>query len=518
MDADRRSCEALVIEVDRIKYAGTAAEAARLFPDAERIDFQNGCILPGFIDAHLHLRDYSLLFKDIDLTRISEEQELLERLAETVGARKDEWIMGGGVSPSILNRLSREDLDAVSPGNPLILYSRDMHAALVNTAVLTQCHIDDHRQDPLGGKIERDESGQPNGILRERAVDLVKRHIPEEKSKTVQNALTRGVDSLLSYGITTFCDCSAFGGDFLMSSLLKLQHRAQLKSRGMIMFGDRDAVRLGSLGIQSSFGNDNIKIGGCKIILDGSLSSLAAHMSVPYRGSAGNGMLLMEEQELYGILKRSYSGYFWTGIHAAGDRAVEIALLAYERLGREVGIPKLLRRIEHVYALRDEDVAKFSSAQVIPVVNPARIPFDRRLALNYLGPAARLMHRLGSLTASNATLAIGSNAPIGSVNPFHSIYAAVERRDFEDGPELRFFPKESISIDNALYACTMGSATALGMESVIGSLEKGKHADLIHVSHDIPAHDSDILKKSTVLMTMVAGETVFERGEETKIY
>jgi predicted amidohydrolase YtcJ len=296
-----------------------------------------------------------------------------------------------------------------------------------------------------------------------------------------------------------------------MQTLLKFYHRGKMKSRAMLMFGDRDTVRLGSLGLQSLFGNEKVKIGGCKVILDGSLTSLTAYMSLPYRGGSNHGMLLMEEEELYRILKRSYTGYFWTGIHAVGDRAVEIALQAYERLGKEVGIPKLLKRIEHVHSLRDEDVDRFSAQQVIPVVNPVHISHDRGMALDYLGSEARLQHRLGSLLAADAKLAIGSNAPDGSVNPFNSIYPAVERRDFEDGPELRFFPKESISMEDALYAYTMGSAAALGMEPTIGSLEPGKFADLIHISEDIPALDSDSLRKAVVLMTMVAGETVFER-------
>ncbi len=511
MDENQSVQETLVVEGDRVRFVGRRDEAIRSYPNAEPVELANGCIFPGFIDAHLHLREFSLLFRDVDLSAIRRRDEFLDRVRDAAsGKTEGDWMIGGGANPSIIRGMSKSDLDSICPEIPLVIYSWDMHTILVNSATLTECHIDTSRQDPLGGRIDRDTSGKPIGILRERAVELVKRHMPEEKTKTVQSAIAQGIDKLVARGVTTFCDCSVYNTDLLMHTLMRLYSQEKLKVRAVLMFGDRYAVRLGSMGMQSLFGNEKVKIGGCKLILDGSLSSRSAFMRRPYIGGESSGMLLMEESELHQILKRSYADYLWTGVHAIGNRAVEIALRVYEKLGKEVGIPKLLKRIEHAQSINDEDIEKFSSVGVIPVVNPVHIPYDRKSALAYLGPDARLQHRLGSLVATGATLAIGSDAPVGSINPFHGIYAAVERKDFDEGPELRFFPKERIGLRDALAAYTRGSAAALGLESGIGSLEPGKYADFVVLSHDILNMDVETLGNVKVRLTYVGGEIVYE--------
>jgi predicted amidohydrolase YtcJ len=291
---------------------------------------------------------------------------------------------------------------------------------------------------------------------------------------------------------------------------MRLYHRRELLCRAVLMYDDRMAYRLGSMGIQSSFGNDRVRVGGCKVILDGSLSSKTGYMSRPYAGGESMGMLLMEEDELHHILKRSYTDYIWAAVHAIGDRAVEIALRCYERIGREVGVPKLLKRIEHAQSLKDEDIGRFPEIGVIPVVNPIHIPFDRHNALNYLGPDARLQHRLRSLIEAGADIAIGSDAPVGAANPLHGIYAAAERKDFEEGPELRFYPHERISLSDAVYAYTMGSAAAIGMESSLGSLEEGKLADFVVLSKDIFSSGTEALRDCRVELTVVGGRIVHD--------
>jgi len=511
MDGQFSVQEALVVKGDRVGFLGSTADALRRFPEAEKIELKEGCILPGFIDAHLHLQDFSLLVNDLDLYAEKQREDLLERVREAASERdRDAWITGGGADLALLNGLNRDDLDAVCPNNPLVMYSRGMHSMLVNSAALSACHIDASRQNPLRGTIERDATGRLTGILRGRATELVGRHIPEKKTKSIQTAMEKGIDKLVARGVTTFCDCSMHKTDMTMRTLMKFNHTQKLKARGVLMFNDRAAARLGSMGIQSLFGNDKVKIGGCKVILDGSLSTMTAYMSKPYVGMASTGMLLMEEQELHQILKRSYADYIWAGVHANGDRAVEIALRVYDRLGQEVGIPKLLKRIEHAQSLKDEDIEKVYQTGVIPVVCPVHIPIDRDYALSYLGPNARLQHRLGSLIAAGATLAIGSDAPLGSINPLHGIYAAVERKDFREGPELRFFPRERIQLRDALLAYTRGSAAALGLERELGSLEPGKYADLVVLSKDIFGHDAEALADINVTLTVVGGDTVYE--------
>jgi len=278
------------------------------------------------------------------------------------------------------------------------------------------------------------------------------------------------------------------------------------------MFSDRDAFRLGNFGIPSQFGNDSVILGGCKVVMDGSLSSQTAYMSHPYAGKASSGMLLMNEAELHEVLKRAHSHYIWTAVHAIGDMANQVALNVYEKLNKQVGIPTVIKRIEHAQTLQDEDIGRFASIGVIPVVNPVHLPMDREKALKLLGSDARLLYRFGSLLSSGAVLAFGSDAPVAPVSPLHGIYAAVERKDYTEGPQLRFFPRESISLEDAVYAYTMGSAASVGLDDRIGSLETGKYADLVHLSKDILKEGAESLPDAVVLQTIVGGETVFERS------
>ena len=517
MDGQQSVHEALVVVGDRIGFLGSTADALGKYPEAEKIELREGCILPGFIDAHLHLQEFSLLFDDLDMSAKESRDAFLERIEETcadIDKESDIWITGGGADITLLNSLSRHDLDKVFPDNPLILYGRGMHSMLVNSAALTACRIDSSRQNPLHGIIERDSSGNPTGMLRGRACELVVRHIPEYKTVSTLSAMEKGIDKLVACGVTTFCDISQNRADSTMRTLMKLYHMDKLKARGVLMFGDRAAARLGSMGIQSLFGNEKVRIGGSELILDGSLPTMTAYMSRPYGDMASTGMLLMEEQELLHILKRSYGDYIWAGVHANGDRAAEIALRVYERLGQEEGIPELLKRIEHAQSLKDEDIEKITATGVIPVMCPEHISIDREFALSYLGPHARLQHRLGSIVASGATLAIGSDAPVGDINPLNGIYAAVERKDIHEGPELRFFPRERIQLGDALFAYTRGSAAAIGLERELGSLEQGKYADLVVLSKDILGHDIGALHHVRVMLTMVGGDTVYAHERE----
>jgi len=504
--------EAFVMVNDRIVYTGKLEEALRLYPNAEKIRFDNGCILPGFIDAHIHLKEFALLFKDRDLLHLKDKRNALEMIGELTSKKKaGEWVSAGGLDFSIMKELTRRDLDQVSQNNPVFIISRDLHSALVNSNALLKAGINKYMVDPIGGKIEKDEDNNPTGLLKEDAIRLIKTKIPEQKTKIVDSMIEKGIKELLTNGITGFCDCTLDSNSLTIGNLLKLVRKNKLKARSVIMFGEREAFMLGDFGISSLFGNKYVKLGGCKIIIDGSLSSLTGYMKEPYRGSDNIGILLMEEDELHNVLKNIYTNYIWAALHAVGDRANTIALNVFEKISREVGIPHLIKRIEHAQSLRDEDIGRFVNIGVMAVVNPIHIPMDRYCAIKNLGKNAGLLYRFKSLISSGAEIAIGSDAPVCEVNPFHAIYCALERKDFDDGPEIRFYPKEKISMEEAVYAYTMGGAKALGLEKEIGSIEKGKYADFIHISNDIFKIETDSLRNTEVLHTFVGGEIVYEK-------
>lgn len=520
MDGHGTVAESVVVSGGRILFAGDADAAARRYPRAEREDLQLGCVIPGFVDAHLHLKAYSLLYRDLDLTGTGDRGDALELVKQAVSSRKKgEWVRGGGADAGLLGSLSRYDLDELAPATPVALFSRDLRAVLASSAALSLAGIDENRKDPLGGTIERDSRQVPTGILKERALELVKGAMPADSAGDIDRAVERGMKNLLAHGVTSFCDCASSPTDSPITSVMKLWHRDRMPMRAVLMFGDRDASRLGALGLPALFGNELVKIGGCKLVADGSLASLTGLMSRHYQGRETAGMQLMDEEELYQAMRRSYTRYMWTAVHAVGDRANRTTLNAYERLLRDRGIPRLLMRVEHAKALQDEDVQRFASLGVFAVGNPAHISADREQALRYLGEEARLLHRFGSLREAGAKLALASDAPAGSADPLHGLYLAAERKRWDEGPELRFYPRERLSLEDAVYAYTAGGAAAMGLADA-GSLEPGKHADMVHLSLDVLSEGGgggrtvsrgDRLLQARVVRTFVAGEPVYER-------
>jgi predicted amidohydrolase YtcJ len=512
MDENRTVQQAVVSINGRIDFVGNMNDALKLYPEAEKIKFAKGCIFPGLIDAHIHMRRFSLLFKDLDLSQVVNKVELLTLLTEQLTKKeKGEWVVAGGCRPALLEELTAGDIDPVSSTSPVVIYSSDLNFVLANSHALAAAGIDENRKDPLRGKIETDLNNRPTGILRDRAIEFVRKQIPEESPKKVVYALEKGIGKLITLGITTFCDCSQDALQLTLKSLFRLQKKRNLGVKKVLLFGDLEAQNLERFGIPSLFGDNYIKLGGLKIILDGTLATLTGYMSEPYRSSESHGMLLMEESELLALLKRVYSNHIWASVQAVGDRANSIALNCFEKLRVEKGHPELIKRIDFAHTLQDDDIERAASLEVMAIANPIRIPFGREQALRALGSNARLLYRYGSLLKSGVVLGMGSDAPYASVDPFHAIYCAVERKDYNDGPEVRFYPKERISMSDAIYAYTMGNARALGMGDEIGSLEAGKSADLIHVSKDILQGPSESLRDTEVLHTVIDGNVVWER-------
>ncbi len=510
MDEKNTVVEAVAIVGDKIDFVGRFEDAKSRYSYGEIIKLDKGAVLPGFIDPHIHLFNFSMMFKDIDLSGITDREDLIDKIKDSIGKKKEsEWIIGGGLEPDILNYITRFDIDRAVPFHPVILYTRDLHTVLVNTRTLEISGIDQSQRDPVGGRIERDGKGNITGVLRERAIELVSKSMEKPDLKSSVRALKMGMDKLLSLGITTIGEATADVSVPVNRYLMSLWRAKNLPIRVSVMFGESELEFIERMRIVSDFGDEFLRIGGLKIILDGSLSSLTGYMRKPYLTTNSNGVLFYSEDELYRILRRAYTSYLWSAIHATGDKANEIAIRVYERLIKDRSIPKLIKRIEHAQTLSEDDVKGFASMNIIAVVNPSHIPLDRGVAVKYLGKDSKNMYRLRSLLKSGCQIAIASDAPVVFPDPFYSIYCAVERKGYDDGPELRFYPKERITLEDALKAHTVNASIACGMNDITGSIEVGKKADLIHISKDIVRDGSDALKNVRVLKTFVNGELVF---------
>ncbi len=514
MDEKKSVHESVVSVNGRIDFVGPLKSAMERYPGAEHVPFDKGCILPGFIDAHIHLREFSMLYRDLDLSIAEDETQAIELIGEKVaGYENGKWVAAGGLPQAFIERLTAKDLDAVSPDNPIIVYSMDLDTALVNRQAMEIAGIDEGQKDPLRGKIETDELNRPNGILRDRAIDLVRKKIPDRDGRDAEPAFDSGMEKLSMNGITSFCDCSQDPLSYSLRGLLGLYQKQKFRTKAVLLFGEHEAAELGRSGVPSGFGSSRLRLGGLKLIMDGSLSTLTGYMSEPYRSSGSNGILLLEEEELTTLLRRAYTHGIWASVQATGDRANAIALDSFEKVMRETNVPDMLKRIEHARALRDEDVERFVELGVAAVGNPIRIPLDRKRAIEHLGPNAALLYRYARLVHAGAVFGIGSDAPMGSVDPLRAIYCAVERKDYGDGPEVRFYPKERLTVAEAVYAYTVQNAAVCGLSEEAGSLKEGKCADIVHLSSDIFVQDSEKLRDTRVLHTVIEGDVAWEMKE-----
>ena len=514
LDKENSVVEAVVVLNGKIVFTGNLDEALGKYSYSEQIKLEKGILMPGFIDPHINLGEFANIFRDLDLSEVKSKEELTETIRSYVKNKKEKkWIVGGGVRSNLIDTITRKDLDEASPFNPVLLYSWDFQTAIANTKALEVSGIDDNYQNPMGGVIEKDGSGEITGVLRDRAINVVAQFIDKIDSRKNIKSIESGINKLLSIGITTFCDFSAgsiIDKSMYIRRIMQISKNNRLKSRMIFMVDDKDAEFLNKVGFISQFGSDFLLIGGVKLIIDGTLSDMTAYMKKPYIKSRSNGVLLYSESELNKLVRSLYKNYLWTSIQAVGDAANDIALNVYKKLNRETSIPALLKRIDYAESLSDESIETFVENNVVPVMMPSHIPYLRKKAIDLLSVNARSLFRVGSLIRAGARVAFASDAPVVFPNPLYSIYCAIERKDYDDGPELRFYPKEHVDILDAIKAVTINAAYACGMEDKVGSIEVGKKADIIQLSKDIFNCDTDEIKNVKIVNTFVNGENVSE--------
>ena len=515
LDSENSIVEAVVVLNGKIVFTGSFDEAKAKYSYSEEIKLNEGILMPGFIEPHIDLAKFSNMYRDLDLSDVKSKEELIELINSYVKNKKEsKWVLGGGLNYKLIEEITRKDLDKVSSFNPVLLYSWDFHTAVVNTRALEISGIDYNYQNPMEGTIKRDGNGEITGVLKDRAIDIITKFVDSIDSRKNMKSLESGIEKLLSMGITTFCDFSSNSSGVQgahIKQLMLIYRKNELKNRIIFMIDDKEAEFLNRVGITSNFGSENFLLGGVKLIVDGTLSAMTAYMRKPYIKSKSNGVLLYNENEMYRLVREFYKSYFWTSIQAIGDGANNLALKVYERLSKERAIPNLLKRIDYAESLSDEDIDSFAKNDVIPVLTPAHIPYIRKKAIDLLLANARSLFRIGSLIKAGVKVAFASDAPVVYPDPFHAIYCAVERKDYYDGPEFRFYPREHIDIVDSVKAVTINAAYACGIDDKVGSIEKGKRADMIQLSKDIFSCEMDDFKYIKVLRAFIDGTDVSEQ-------
>lgn len=513
LDPHRPHAAEIVLKDGLIHQVGTQQASARSSA-AEIIDLEGRVILPGLIDAHIHLRKYAQNLAKVNCETPAKDLCLDKIRQRTQTVPPGNWILGHGWNHNLWSGGygSAWDLDRITPDHPVYLTAKSLHAAWANSKALEQAGIHSSTPDPPGGKISRDAQGNPDGILFENAMQLIEDLLPRPSlDETVENIHQAQAD-LWKLGITGVHD---YDRQLCFSALQQLKAQNRLKLRVLKQIQYDQLSKAVELGLRSGFGDPFLRIGGVKIFTDGALGPQTAAMLEPYQNQPQNyGMLLWTQQELDQAVVKAITNGFPLTIHAIGDRANRVALNSLEKARgteKQLGLPAYRHRIEHVQLLHPDDLHRLGKLAVIASMQPLHAPSDRTMAAQHWGKRSRYAYAWKSQVKNQAPLAFGSDAPVESPNPFQGLHAAVTRRCKDGKPGSRgWIPEERLTIQEAIGAYTQGAAYAAGWEHQAGKLASGYWGDLIVLDKDPFTLDPDQLYALLPSATMVAGEFVWK--------
>jgi predicted amidohydrolase YtcJ len=513
-DPSQLSASAIVIDRERIIAVGERDDLFEQFPNAKKADMDGRFILPGLTDAHLHLHNYSLSLQKIDCETETKEECLRRVEGRAKKAKPGEWILGHGWNQNVWGDWpSASELDAIAPNNPVYLTAKSLHAAWANTIALRLANINAQTPDPHNGQIQRDAQGNVTGILLETAMELLGNIIPAPTIEEIANAMEHAQSILWKVGLTGVHD---FDRRESFMSLQRLHAQGKQKLRVLKNIPVELLDQASDLGLRAGFGDDWLRIGAVKVFMDGALGPHTAAMFQPYIGEDHNqGILNMDGEELFEHGRKAAQVGLGMTVHAIGDRANHEVLNAYEQLRAyesENHLPALRHRIEHVQIIHPDDAPRLGKMNIIASMQPIHATSDMLMADRFWGERSRLAYAMKTQLDFGARLALGSDAPVESPNPFWGLHAAVTRRRANGSPSSDgWYPEQKLTMAEALEGYTLGPAYAAHMENRLGRLAPNYLADLIVLEKDIFTCNPNDLLTLESSATMIGGEWVWEK-------
>ncbi|MBN1286290.1 MAG: amidohydrolase [Anaerolineae bacterium] len=506
---------AVAIRGRRILAVGDDASIQMLAEPGAAVDELGGrTVIPGLVDAHMHLEHYARALTTVDLFEVPSKAEAVRRVAERAAqSQPGEWITGWGWWQELWEGAAfptAADLDAATPVNPVYLTAKSGHAAWVNGAALRLAGVTAATPDPEGGQIVRDAAGNPAGVLLENAIDWIADVVPEPPVEQVAAWIEAAQPHLWAAGLTGLHD---FDGARCFAALQVLHGRGALGLRVVKNIQPAENIEHAmALGLRWGFGDDMLRIGGLKMFADGALGPATALMVEPYEGQPGNyGIAVTDKEALYEWASAASAAGLPSAIHAIGDRAVHDVLDIYERVRKEeaargIAPDRMRHRIEHVQLVHPDDKARLAELGVIASMQPIHATGDRIAADRLWGERVVWSYNPRLQLEMGAVVVFGSDAPVEPVQPLWGIHAAVTRRaaNGQPGPD-GWTPDARITVDEALRAYTIGPAYAAGIENRLGQLKPGYLADLVVLGGNPYSIEPMAIRDINVAGTMVDG-------------
>ena len=530
MDPARPEATAVAIAGDRILAVGSDEEIGRLRGEGTRIvDLAGKTALPGFIDGHAHLVGIGDARIALDLRGARSWDEVVSRVAAAAKkARPGEWILGRGwhqkewaspPSPNVEGFPLHASLSAVSPSNPVLLSHASGHAAFANALALARGGVSRDTKAPAGGEVLKDASGEPTGLLRETAEELVDaalrsdlaKRTPAEATADLDRRIDLAVEECLRKGVTTLHDAGS-----PLDTVARYRQRAEAGTLGIRVYAmlsasnaelEKEAARVRVIGA----GKNHLTVRAIKRLADGALGSRGAWLLAPYADAPGTGLNTYPMKDLERTAEIAVANGYQLGVHAIGDRANREVLDVYARvLARHPG--KDLRfRIEHAQHLDPADVPRFAKLPVLAMMQGIHCPSDAPFVVARLGEkrAREGAYAWRRVLDAGARIGNGTDAPVEDVDPIASIHASVTRQPAK-GPA--FFPEQRMTRQEALRSYTVANAYAAFEEGIKGTLAPGMLADVVVLSKDLTRVPDEEIPSTRVVATLVGGKVAFDGG------
>ena len=508
---------AVAVRAGKILAVGDSAELARYVGAGTRLVRANGgLVMPGFTDGHTHFVDGGFQLASVDLRDARTPAEFVRRIKEYAKTRKPgEWILGGDWDHTLWTGQplpQHQWIDSVTPANPVFVNRLDGHEALANAAAMRAAGVTKDTPTPPGGEILRDaRTGDPTGIFKDGALDVVGRAIPEPSPERRDSALARALAHAASLGVTATAHMSASWAD--LASYRRLEQAGRLTLRAALYL-PLDAWRAVADTVRArGAGDDWVKIGGLKGFMDGSAGSRTANFFDAYNDSAGyHGLLQHPETDMRAWIGSADSAGLQVAVHAIGDRANAIVLAIYDSVARVHGARDRRFRVEHAQHLRPQEIPMFGTVSVIASMQPYHAIDDGRWVEQRIGPLrVKTTYAFRTLLDTGAKLAFGSDWTVAPLDPLLGVYAAVTRRTLDGKHPDGWVPEQKITLDEALRAYTTGNAYATFDEHTRGALAPDYAADIVVIDRNLFTVPPDSLNTVKVRMTIVGGKVVYQR-------
>jgi predicted amidohydrolase YtcJ len=519
-DPARPWAESVAARGGKIFAVGTAAELRGLETSAaERVDLGGALVLPGFIDSHTHFLAGGFALKSLQLRDARSRGEFVARIAAK--ARElgpGRWILNGDWDHQQFDpvELPRKDwIDAVTPDNPVCVNRFDGHMIVANSLALKLAGVTKDTPVPPGGEIEKDTStGEPTGILKDAAMDLVYDKVPQPTFEEKLEAAEASVRHAAENGVTSVHEMADAPTFEVFQELARL---GRLTTRVHLYVQIPEVGTLARLRIKSPFGAPVLKLAGLKGFMDGSLGSSTALFFEPYADNPATSGILHEQMFPEGtmekrVLEADRAG-LQVAIHAIGDKAVSLLLDIYEKAVAVNGPRDRRWRVEHAQHLRPADIARFGRLGLVASVQPYHAIDDGRWAATKIGPERiKTTYAFESLRRAGAVLAFGSDWTVAPLSPILGIYAAATRRTLDGKNPGGWVPEEKVSVEESVRAYTVNGAWVEFAEAVKGSIEAGKLADLVVLDRDIFTVPPEDIEKARVRLTVFDGRVIYGKG------